>query len=1489
MPAQVCWEDSYMIRVSARGRALIVSLVLVSALAVTMLPAPTAMSHVGTPAPVFESLATNGSVSYGNPAHKFANGYLDVDITFAPCSPAWSEYVGIFVRGLDSSGAPSSAWAGPVMSFNYGSNGNGSCPYPQPIHKSLRVINAPGVGTSTFHEVEYRGLTSGTVFIRARNTDRVASNAVNGLPCLGTHPAHGGGITDCRAIYYNGNIAYGNPNFSVAGGKANLDISWGPCDRDWAEGANVWLRGTDASGNPVTNWKAILSFDYSGSGCTTYVQPIHKHGLTTDSAIAAAPFHEMEFRGQASGKVFLRSRSWGAGARVEDTLGPMCTGNAVPYAVNPSACQSDPVNSATGAFVTSVDDLRMSGVGIPFRMTRSYTSIDRMTGPLGRGWTHSFASALITESNGDKTLRSENGQRTRFALQADGTFKAFRGGRATLTAITGGLQVKTPDQSVVRFDTAGRPTAFFDPHENGLTLAYSTGGTLSTVTDDAGRVATFTHDAAGRLTNVALPDGRSTSYAYTKGLLTKVTDVRGHDTTYQYDEHDRLSKIVDQNGNAVVTNTYGADNRVSEQVDARGNKTTFSWDPATETSTMTDARGGTWKDVYSYNVLVKRIDPLGNETVFEHDAGLDVTAIVDPRGNKTRMAYDSEHNLTSVTTPAPLNDVTTFTYDSANRLTSYTNPRSKTTTLEYNAAGDLTKTTAPGSTVTQLARDSGTGLVTSVTDPRNETTALEYDAAGNLTKVTSPEGRVTTMGYDTAGRLTSIVEPRGNEAGATPADYKTTVAYNAANNVTSVTDALGNVTTRSFDPAGRLTSVTDAKNRTTSYGYNVSNLLTSVTAPESVVTGYTYDSVGNLTSRTDANNHTSAYAYDAADRLTEVTSPTGKKWTYAYDNASNLTSVVDAIGNASAQAGDGVTSYGYDVMNRLKTIDYSDSTPDVTFAYDANGNRASMADGAGTETYQYDDLDRLTSVTRGSDVFSYSYDAADNLTSRTYPGGSTSNLAYDADGLLESVTTAATTTTFGYNAAGLLTTKTLPSGNGHVEKRTYDRAGRLTEVENVKGTTVLSKATYVRDAVGNPSTVTTPTGTTSYSYDAFDRLTEACYQAACPGANDPFIRYTYDAVGNRLTEERPGGTTTYAYNAADQLQSATTGGVATSYDHDANGSLIQAGQRAFSYDAANRMSSTTSGADTTTYTYDGMGTRLSASSGTSAADVTKFLWDPNAGLPQLALERDGDDALLRRYEYGGGLLSMTAGSATSYFHTDGMGSVTDVTDSSGNAYWQYEYEPFGAQKSATKVDPGAPANPMGFTGEYLDPTGLYHLRARQYDPQLGRFGSTDPRTPPTSSPGVSPYAYVNNRPTVLVDPSGFCGWTSPWRCVDDAAKGAWHNASDLVGAPVALLATLAGGEIRNCGRPGYPEAICVDGSLIDLPWADAFTIGNYVIGGRGEGALEGCFLEHELTHVEQGRTLGPLYLPVYFAAGFIDMEAAAYSAQKACSLGISAK
>jgi len=229
--------------------------------------------------------------------------------------------------------------------------------------------------------------------------------------------------------------------------------------------------------------------------------------------------------------------------------------------------------------------------------------------------------------------------------------------------------------------------------------------------------------------------------------------------------------------------------------------------------------------------------------------------------------------------------------------------------------------------------------------------------------------------------------------------------------------------------------------------------------------------------------------------------------------------------------------------------------------------------------------------------------------------------------------------------------------------------------------------------------------------------------------------------------------TVYAYNDADQLTATITDGLATGYGYDPNGNQSTAGAVTSTFDLANRTASTVGGATTTSYAYDGAGQPLT--SATNGTVDTRFTWDPNNALAQLVGETNVAGGTLRRYVNGiDGPLSMTSAGGTSFYHRDAYGSIADVTSATGAAQWSYAYEPFGAARSTTKVDPAAPVNPMQYTGQYQDPGGMYHLRARQYDPTIGRFTATDPLAPPIADPYVSSYAYVGNSPTAFDDPSG---------------------------------------------------------------------------------------------------------------------------------------
>lgn len=961
---------------------------------------------------------------------------------------------------------------------------------------------------------------------------------------------------------------------------------------------------------------------------------------------------------------------------------------------------------------------------------------------------------------------------------------------------------------------------------------------ISAVTSpDGSSKTTMVYDPAGNLLTATAPASLGSvqkTFTYdAQNNVQTVTDARNKQTTYGYDTAGNLTSVT-LDGQPVAGAAYNAQGQMQTSTDGNGKTTTYSYDGNGNVASVTapdpDAAGPieASKTTYNYdgmgNVLT-RVDPLGNcsgctaanyRTTYTYDAEGHLLTETDPLGNVTTHTYDAAGNETSVKDGN--NHTTSYEYDNANHLT-------KVTGADPDGTGPLTAPISTysydnvGNRVTEVNPRENVGGVT----PGTYTTRYSYDASNRLASVTTPKGEKTTYTYDNNGNRDSVVDPRGNVQGANANDYKTTYTYDAAGRLKTTTDPLGNITANNYDAVGNLDWTKDANNHQTSYSYDAAGRILTVTAPDLGVTTYTYDGNGNLKTRKDGENHTTSYSYDEAGRLTQITGQdpdgagplTAPVTTYTYDLNGNRLTMFDPNGNATGTAGDGKTTYTYDRVNRLKTIGYSDTTPGVTFNYDPVGNRTSMVDGSGTATYVYDNLDRLKSLTRGTNAFSYGYDVAGNVTNRTYPDSTQVAYTYDEDNRLASVASGGNTTGYGYDAASNLTTTTLPSGNGYAETRSYDKAGRLTEVKNATATSTLSDFVSTLDPVGNPTRIVQSgaiASTTDYTYDVNDRLQSVCFQAGtCPGATDPFIRWTYDKVGNRKTETRPGvPVTNYTYTNLDQLTQAGS----TAYTYDQNGNEKSAGSRTFTYDLANRLKTTTSGSTTTTYTYDGEENRLQASTGTQASKKTNFLWDTNRELPQLALERDGNNALLRRYLYGMRRISMRSGTADYYFHYDTIGSVRNLTSSAGITQWTHTYEPFGSLRSETKNATAAPSYSMKFSGELSDDTGLYYLRARQYDPTLGRFLRQDPMLAPQADPAAATYVYVSDRPTVLNDPAGLC--SQPLSGTRDGLRWATlatNKARAAIPPECGSFGVLLWGEQRNPQDAFVHTDMFVDGAF----------------------------------------------------------------------------
>lgn len=157
------------------------------------------------------------------------------------------------------------------------------------------------------------------------------------------------------------------------------------------------------------------------------------------------------------------------------------------------------------------------------------------------------------------------------------------------------------------------------------------------------------------------------------------------------------------------------------------------------------------------------------------------------------------------------------------------------------------------------------------------------------------------------------------------------------------------------------------------------------------------------------------------------------------------------------------------------------------------------------------------------------------------------------------------------------------------------------------------------------------------------------------------------------------------------------------------------------------------------------------------AVTSRTQWDRNAPLPFLATEYDSAWTVKQSYRYdslGQPAATKTGAGAVFYHHHDTQGSPLDVTSSTGTLHQRWGYDPYGTRVLST-VTTGAPSSTPSYTGaRYETTTGNLGLHARQYTPATGRFNSTDPAARGTSTPYVSPYAYADNQPTLLTDPSG---------------------------------------------------------------------------------------------------------------------------------------
>lgn len=308
----------------------------------------------------------------------------------------------------------------------------------------------------------------------------------------------------------------------------------------------------------------------------------------------------------------------------------------------------------------------------------------------------------------------------------------------------------------------------------------------------------------------------------------------------------------------------------------------------------------------------------------------------------------------------------------------------------------------------------------------------------------------------------------------------------------------------------------------------------------------------------------------------------------------------------------------------------------------------------------------------------------------------------------------------------------------------YDPASQVTNIlhQLTATSTSINQAAYAYNPVGNRTSLTDRRGAQTFGYDPLDRLTSASH----PLLGTPQA-FAYDAVGNRTT----GGTLT---NAGNQL----TADANYAYAYDDNGNLTRktflatGNYSQYTYDAENRLTKVEefvagnpTAIATSTYRYDGLGRRIEK---VTPAGTRRYIYDGE----DILLEYDGANVLQARYTHGPGIdepIAVTKGSSTFFYHQDGLGTVTDLTDSSGATAKSYSYDAYGTIVDQT----GTIEQPYTYTGHEFDTeSGLYHARARFYDSMVGRFFQKDSRGLDRGE--LNLYQYVLDNPVNLDDPLG---------------------------------------------------------------------------------------------------------------------------------------
>lgn len=928
------------------------------------------------------------------------------------------------------------------------------------------------------------------------------------------------------------------------------------------------------------------------------------------------------------------------------------------------------------------------------------------------------------------------------------------------------------------YDWVGNLTKEIDPLGREITYSYNYANNIIEKQEPY-LTTSYSYNSNNQIVQENNTAGEKTAYTYdsrrnlleTKNYTTETEYISNFN---EYDGFDRVVKTTDGNGGETIFE-YDLLDRVLKTVDALNYETIYSYDNngnlvgqinprAVLDVSLKNSLGHSISYEYDeLNRLIKETNTNDKETIYYYDGNSSLVKLIDRQNNdgtnnSHELEYVYDNRNRKIQEKDAYGKIVSFTYDDANNLLSRTDEMNRTSQYNYGDFNRLISEADPAGNVTSYNYDKN-GNKTSVTYPENQQTTYLYDNANRLIQVKDDLNNTRVYSYDAVGNRIAETDKR---------NYTTTFDYDKLGRLLTEVNPQGVTTTYSYDNnSNRL--IEDVAGKIKSYAYDDLNRLTQIAFENGGMETYTYDEESNLIGQLDEQGNEIVNEFDNLNRLTkkQFVSELDVKYTdsyeiYSYDNWDNIltTKRSKEYSGSFWCPGD---------MCIHEAVEREDVEYEKEFVYDLKNRLVSETNIldyqiAGGEICPYPDK---CSVPKGPYTIARTYNLAGDLSTLTDAAGKLITYEYDNRGLLLNAKDGdITLASYIYTPQGK--PEVLTYNNGVTTDYTYDDLHRLTklEIDNSEDENLFTHE-YSYDAESNRTQlIENGLRTVNYTYDNLEQLTGVNYSDLSE-TND--INFSYDAWGNRVNLTTPLGTTeyTYATDSNELLSYTENGRLTVGMTYDNNGSLTQETYSRlgkdikninYSWDTQNRL-------DQIDYNYLGRPTYLPSLSN----NIMQFTYDDYGNRIKKTVNsessyyiNDGLRVLNELDSLGNVNKSIVAGlgqvaeidenGIIQYIHTDVLGSTVLITDEQGEVVAEYEYDVFGSVIGKSGL---AESNYL-FTNQEYDPESeLYYYNARYYNTATGRFISRDPVLGKVGdSLTRNGYIYVKNNPLKYTDPTG---------------------------------------------------------------------------------------------------------------------------------------